>query len=242
MAVLKVIGSSSSGNGYIVECENEILIIELGCRWEDYLKSLNYDKGLSKVCGCIVSHRHGDHLNNKTFAHASMSGIPIYSCEEVVKKFNAIELAPLKKKTHIGGFTIEPISVSHNAECYSYIIEHKEFGKMLFMTDLNEFPYNIRGVNHWLIEANYSKDVILQRIMDGEGNQSMSENHLSIEQTREILKRNFNFYTQTIVLLHLSDSNSDENGFIREIQETLGFSNVLVAQRGLEVELNLEDF
>lgn len=185
---------------------------------------------------------HQDHSRDDTVLHALAYGMQIYSCKEVSDKFSKVLTMPLGQKTHIGGFTIEPIAVSHNAECYSYIIEHKEFGKMLFMTDLNEFPYNIRGVNHWLIEANYSKDVILQRIMDGEGNQSMSENHLSIEQTREILKRNFNFYTQTIVLLHLSDSNSDENGFIREIQETLGFSNVLVAQRGLEVELNLEDF
>ena len=56
MAYLKVIGSSSSGNGYIICCQKESLILELGCVWEDYLKSLNYKEGLSKVSGCLTTH------------------------------------------------------------------------------------------------------------------------------------------------------------------------------------------
>lgn len=58
MEVCKLIciGSGSSGNGYIIKCSKESLIIELGCKWKDYLKALNYEEGVSMVSGCITTH------------------------------------------------------------------------------------------------------------------------------------------------------------------------------------------
>ena len=55
MAELRVIGSGSSGNAYILQCNNETLLIELGMPWKDFLKSLNYK--IDDVAGCLVSHR-----------------------------------------------------------------------------------------------------------------------------------------------------------------------------------------
>lgn len=55
MVALRVINSDSSGNGYILDCGSEQLIIELGCSWNDILSNLKYD--LSKVADCLVSHR-----------------------------------------------------------------------------------------------------------------------------------------------------------------------------------------
>ena len=57
MASLKIIGSSSSGNAYILDCGSEQLILELGVSWKEILKALNFD--LSKVVGVCVSHSHG---------------------------------------------------------------------------------------------------------------------------------------------------------------------------------------
>lgn len=56
MATLKVVGSGSQqGNTYILETEDETLILDLGCRWNDILERLNYK--IDKVAGCLVSHR-----------------------------------------------------------------------------------------------------------------------------------------------------------------------------------------
>lgn len=55
MATLKCLGSSSFGNAYILDCDNEQLIIELGVSWKEILKELNYD--LKKMRGCLASHR-----------------------------------------------------------------------------------------------------------------------------------------------------------------------------------------
>lgn len=58
MATLKVVGSGSQqGNTYLLGTKDETLILDLGCRWSDVLKSLNYE--IDKVVGVIVSHSHG---------------------------------------------------------------------------------------------------------------------------------------------------------------------------------------
>ena len=56
---IRCIGSSSSGNCYVIESLGHYLIVELGCNFKDVLKELDYD--LSSVAGCLVSHVHGDH-------------------------------------------------------------------------------------------------------------------------------------------------------------------------------------
>ena len=56
---LKVIGSSSKGNGYALIADDEILLIEAGCKLIEVKKAIDWQIG--KVVGCLVSHRHGDH-------------------------------------------------------------------------------------------------------------------------------------------------------------------------------------
>ncbi len=51
---LKVIGSNSSGNGYILKSDTDTLILELGCRWSDYLDALDYK--IDDVVGAVCSH------------------------------------------------------------------------------------------------------------------------------------------------------------------------------------------
>lgn len=55
--LLRVISSSSSGNGYILENDKEALIIECGCRFKDIKIALGFN--IRKIVGCIVSHEHG---------------------------------------------------------------------------------------------------------------------------------------------------------------------------------------
>ena len=65
MTRLKIVGSSSSGNAYILDCGSEQLILELGVSWKEILKALNFD--LSKVRACLVTHSHQDHSAGRCF-------------------------------------------------------------------------------------------------------------------------------------------------------------------------------
>lgn len=53
---LTIVGSGSSGNCYILENDNEALIIEAGVKFTEIKKVLNFS--LSKVRGVLISHEH----------------------------------------------------------------------------------------------------------------------------------------------------------------------------------------
>lgn len=55
--LLKVCNSTSKGNGYAIQCDSEILIVECGCPLIDIKKMIDFQ--ISKVVGCIISHEHG---------------------------------------------------------------------------------------------------------------------------------------------------------------------------------------
>ena len=56
---LRVLGSGSSGNCYVLENETEALIIEAGIPFMEVKKILNFN--VRKIAGVVVSHSHGDH-------------------------------------------------------------------------------------------------------------------------------------------------------------------------------------
>ena len=53
---LKCISSSSAGNAFVLECRDDILLLELGVTFDKILKTLNYGEGFEKVRGCLVTH------------------------------------------------------------------------------------------------------------------------------------------------------------------------------------------
>lgn len=53
---LHCISTGSIGNSYILDCNGEKLILELGVRWKDILSALNYK--LDNVVAMLCTHRH----------------------------------------------------------------------------------------------------------------------------------------------------------------------------------------
>lgn len=240
MAKLKVIGSGSSGNSYIIQCNNETLLIELGMPWKDILKGLGYD--ISNVVGAVISHTHQDHANKDTIRKVIQYGIPIHSCDDVSSMYKDVNELKKGRKIAIGGFKIQAIPLFHNATCFGFIIEHDEIGKAIFCTDTCRIPYRFKDANHLWIEANYDYCLMIDHMCDNIYSQSASENHMEINDTIDVVKENYNNALQTVVLLHLSNGNSNSNDFVKRVKEAIGFNNVWVADKGLKIELNKEDF
>jgi phosphoribosyl 1,2-cyclic phosphodiesterase len=238
MAQLKVLSSGSQGNAYILECGSEQLLIELGIKWKDILKGLDYD--LTKVQGCIASHHHSDHL--KSIKNALKSGLSVYSCSEVQSIHQKAKVLEMGKKTLIGGFRVQPIPLEHSVQCYGFIIEHKECGKLLFATDCKEFKYKVKNLHHILIECNYSEDVLIDNMCDNVEMRSHHENHLELNDCVAAIKANYNANLQNVVLIHLSNNNSNEAVFVDTVKSAIGLNNVYVAKEGLNINLDKEEF
>ena len=183
---------------------------------------------------------HGDH--SRSIKDALFYGLPVFSCQEVADKYDGVAVLELGKKTKIGNFKVQPISVKHSCECYAYLIEHEDMGKLLFATDCSYFKYIIKNLNHILIEANHDDSTILNNMKKNRYTASQFKNHMNFDNTLRTIKANNNIYLQNIILCHLSNSNSNSNNYIQSIKEEIGISNVFVANNGLEVDLSKEEF
>ena len=56
MTEITCINTGSNGNGFLLKSGDQILVLELGCRFMDYVKQLNTE-GFMSVRGCLASHR-----------------------------------------------------------------------------------------------------------------------------------------------------------------------------------------
>lgn len=242
---LKVIGSGSSGNSYILENETEALIIEAGLPFLEVKKALNFN--IMKIVGVIVSHEHLDHAQYiKQYMRAGISVYTAFETQtalEVITGERTTAIPPLKK-CQIGKFTITPFNVPHDAdiECYGYLIEHEEMGKLLFMTDLEYCRYNFakQGINHILIESNYSMDLVDR---DEPNYEHRLRGHMSLDTALKFISTNDNPLLLNVVLIHLSDKSGNPALFTEETKKTIEYgANVYVAKKGLEVDLNLCPF
>ena len=55
MTEIEIVSSGSSANGYLLKSGGQILVLELGCKFADYVEHLKEE--FSLVGGCIASHR-----------------------------------------------------------------------------------------------------------------------------------------------------------------------------------------
>ena len=247
---LKILGTGSSGNCYILENENEALIIELGLSFSKIKQALNFD--LSKVIGVLVTHEHGDHAGagGKGIKDALSNGIKVYSSAGTFRAFDIkhhnANIIQAKKSFQIGNFKILPFDVHHDVnEPLGFLIDHEETGRVLFVTDTTYIDHTFSNLNNIIIEANYCEEIIRERLGDTWQNKSLKDriiqSHMSLDTCRKTLLANDLSQVQKIVLIHLSDSNSDENKFKEVITDATG-KIVQIANNNQTIEFNKNPF
>lgn len=237
--LLKVIGSGSSGNAYILENEREALLIEAGLPFSQIKKALGYN--LSKVAACVVSHCHKDH--SLCVDEFNRTGIPTIGPKGC--KTSYLMSGYSKYDIGFGGFRIKSLPVQHDVPCMSYLVEHEDMGKLLFVTDTVSFNYVVDGLNHILIEANYCDLRLDENINAGLLPESLRErivaSHMEIGTTIDVLCSQDLSRVTNIVLVHLSEGNSDRMEFISRVQEATG-KPTTVAVPGLEIKISKEPY
>lgn len=241
------LGSSSSGNCYILKGKKETLIIEVGVSLKEIKRKL---KTLKDVDGCLVTHEHKDH--SKSAKGLMKLGIKIYSSVGTLKalKFGILAYKAIKMQENIcykiGSFAVTPYKVEHDAkQPYMYIIEHKECGKVLFVTDAVYVPYVFMGLNNIIIECNYSEQIVQKNIDSGRlplvVRNRLLNSHMSLETCMGFLGTVDLARVQNIVLIHLSDGNSNARQFKKKVKELTG-KKVYIADEKLSINFNRDPF
>lgn len=236
-ATLTVLGSSSRGNGYLLDANGEQLIIECGVPFKECAKALGHD--ISHVRAVICSHQHTDHA--KYISQYKAHGLRVYCTPEHAPTADCYYMM-LGLRYVFGRFKVTPVEVPHG-ECqtYAYIIDHAAFGRLAFITDAEKFPYKLQGVNTLMIEANYSDDIRVDAMLNGAELRAQSRNHMELGETIRTINRLKSSELQSVALLHLSDALSDSEGFKRAIREQCGV-NAEVAEKNKIFILQKEEF
>lgn len=236
-----VLGSSSSGNCYILQGESETLILECGLPFSEVQKALHYEIG--SIVGALVSHRHNDHAG--FIGQFAKRGITIYANEDTISAQDTTTRCfckPIKEKCSycIGGFYIVPLAVTHDVPCFAYVIMHKGIGSLLFITDTCGFKYRLPDLNHIMIECNYADDILDESIKEGRvlptQRTRLLKTHMELETAKRILSRLQSDELRDIIIIHLSSNNSDSERFTSEIQRLTGLPTYS-AKPNLKVKL-----
>lgn len=241
MMKLRVLASSSAGNGYVLQGDTETLLLEAGVPLSAVRKQVD---DFRTVVGCLVSHEHGDHARYiDDYLHA---GIPVYAHPDVfsargIDHYNALPLDKFATVT-IGSFTVMPCPANHDVPCYAYFIHHEAMGDLAFITDSHDFAYAMKGVRHLMIECNWSEEC-LQKAVDEKRTpwfvaKRVRDTHMSLRNAIGYIRDEVSpEQLSEIIMLHLSHENSDPEGFSAAMENAFQ-RPVYVAQEGLEVELN----
>lgn len=240
--VVQCLGSSSKGNCYVFKAAGEVLIVEAGLPLAEVKKSLTWQ--INGIVGCVVSHQHNDHA--KYIGEMLACGIKVLALPEVFEAQGVRNRVFCREaQPHhgymMGGFKVFTFDVTHDVPCLGFVIDHKEMGRTLFVTDAMVLQYSFPRLNHIMIECNYCDSVLEQCINEGVTHPGMRERlmrtHMELQTTKMAVKAQGLAEVNEIVLLHLSAHHSDKERFKGEIEAAFG-KPTYIAEPGLQLELS----
>ena len=211
----------------------------------DVKRAINYR--IQDVVGCIVTHCHGDHAKYAT--EYAKFGVQVCGPKDIESKksfpFGKFSHLISERTKKIGEFLVVPFENFHDVPIYGYLIRHEDMGTMLFSTDSYKLGMTLRGIEHFLIEANYSDELLKQNVWNGSINKAQADrimlSHMSLEYCIDYLKDcEAQKSAKTITLCHLSERNSNPEHFREAVAGSFGVP-CYCATKGLVVELSKDN-
>ena len=224
---IKVLASSSKGNCYAISDGVSSVLIEAGIPFKQIQKALNFQ--VSTMDACICSHQHFDH--SKSIPDLIKAGINCHMLQDTadalgVSGHRVKVIVPLKLFI-VNSMEILPFPTQHDVPSVGFLIHSRESGdKLVFITDSYYCKYLFKGLTRIMIECNYADDILRANIEKGSINPALARrlmrSHFSLSNVKEFLRVNDLSKVDSIHLMHLSEGNSDEARFKREIQQLTG--------------------
>jgi len=160
------------------------------------------------------------------------AGVDCYMTEgtrnELRVSGHRIKLIEPLKKVAIETFDVLPFSTQHEAaEPVGFLIKSRVSGeKLLFITDSFYCRYRFRGVSYYMIECNYSRQILDENIRSGRTPAAVRnrivKSHFELENVKAFFRAQDMSRAREIHLIHISTGNGDPDVFKAEIQKTTG--------------------
>lgn len=229
MLKIKVLGSSSYGNCYLLSYNNETLILDCGISVKEIKKRLNFN--ISSVVGVLATHSHKDHCLSEN--ELRKMGISVFKPYEV----RVCGETPKQLTMTYGSFQIKAFNLPHNGTInYGFLIAVGG-QKILYMTDFEycEYVFKKVKVDHMLIECNYQLELVNRDLPNYE---HKIRGHCSFDTCKTFIDVNKTEKLKTILLLHLGADTCNAMECVENIKNIVeGNVYVNYARKGLEIEL-----
>lgn len=237
---LKCLASGSSGNCYLIESDNDVLILDCGIPIRDIKIGLDFD--LSKVVGVCVTHSHADH--SKSVEDFRKMGIPVFAPYESLKPMSFRNWSGTVQAfdlTDLNGKFMHTNADGSECPCYGFLITHPDMGRLLYITDTEFVKWRFKNINHILVSCNYQKKYIAEDENSGKKTHVL-RGHMELETVKEFVKANNSNAIRNVILCHLSQDNAEPLEMVAEVKKIVG-NGVYVnyARKGLEIELSRTD-
>ncbi len=226
MMDIQVIASGSGGNCYRVSDGRTPLLLECGIPLRRIKEALGFR--VSNLAGCLLSHEHGDHA--KAVRDVMAAGVDVWTSAGTAEVLGLAghRLHAIRPRTPftIGTWTVMAWETVHDArEPFGFVLTSGS-ERLLFAIDTAYVRYRFPGLTHLMVECNYDLPVLRANVEAGlvapEVKRRVLRSHMSIETLCGFLRANDLRDVREIVLLHLSDDNSDAAGFRRRVMEATG--------------------
>ncbi|EPH66148.1 hypothetical protein D931_01387 [Enterococcus faecium 13.SD.W.09] len=224
MLDIKILGSSSKGNCYVLSDGGSSIMLEAGLSPRQMAKQ---GVKLSAIDALLVTHEHGDHTKYASDILLSIRG-DIWGSDETLNVLGINRRKHILKalsEQKIGKWVVLPFETIHDdqkvraREALGFFILAPSGERIVFATDTNWIRGNFPKVTHWMIECNHDVALVRQSSYPKFLQDRILKTHMSIDSCKAFFGRMDLSYTKQIYLLHLSDANSEPSRFKREIEE-----------------------
>lgn len=214
--------SSSSGNLYRVDN----LLLEAGVPIREIKRALGFR--LHEIDACLISHEHGDHA--KGARDLMKAGVDCYMSEgtaaDLGVKGHRLHILEAGKRTTIGPWAVLPFATVHDAAEPLGFLLAKGAEKLLFLTDSHYCPHRFQDLTHIMLEVGYDPEILRLNVAAGlvhpEVAKRVIQNHMSIRTALEVLRANDMTRVEEVLLIHLSNNNSNAEATARGAREVTG--------------------
>lgn len=156
-----ILESGSKGNATFVYDEDTLFQIDMGVPLKTITSGLAaINKTKKDIAALLITHEHVDHVGTLSLLS---SDVPVYSSAGTVKNPYKT-LIPYQEIT-LGSFSIEPISISHDAvNPVGFLVRQKD-ETLVYVTDTgylsDENLALMKGATYYIIESNHDYKMLL---------------------------------------------------------------------------------
>lgn len=217
------IASGSAGNAIELYDGSGRLLLDAGIAFSKLSKKTI----LTHIDAILISHEHLDH--SRAIPELLRRGFHVYMSRGTaealgVSDIDATRIIEPERQIQIGDWLVVPFPVEHDAaEPMGFLIESLYSSeKLIYVVDTCRIDYDFKGITHWLVECNFSEDLLKSGTYKDWLKERVKNSHMSLENLVTFLTTSDMTESKEIHLLHLSDANSDEKKFVDFIQRKTG--------------------